>query len=467
MRARLRFALDQTGGDADHALEGSSERDLGAEAEPVGELRHRGPRALQRIVATSAPAADVLPNRLSHQLGEPRGEGRAGHRNGFYDTANAMATTIATRALPAKVAVALAGVLTRSGAFLLYAFGGAQKLGQLGANRRKTRRGRARGCEGRVSTAPSRVSGALARGQARPGVRPVAGATTTRRRRSSSAGSSQGWRPSTRSWPRRWSTPRSDLARNSARRCCTSRARPITRSSTASPTVRRWRRGSTHPSADGSWRAPTASPKATPKCRRYPDWKPGLRSRAAPRSSRRHAGRCGWSRSSHLPARRRVPGAPCPHHQAVATARPLGRVPVGSALAHDVPRHAHRHTRPSALAGLALNAINRHRQPGCVTLKGPRVTSASASSLRRRRAALRHRWRHHEVTSHCDRSCFHDAPRPRIRLLGRADRARLVRRPRRAGMGKLMPRLAYPLRRRRARRAVGAWPAPSRRPGSG
>ena len=233
MRARLRFALDQTGGDADHALEGSSERDLGAEAEPVGELRHRGPRALQRIVATSAPAADVLPNRLSHQLGEPRGEGRAGHRNGFYDTANAMATTIATRALPAKVAVALAGVLTRSGAFLLYAFGGAQKLGQLGANRRKTRRGRARGCEGRVSTAPSRVSGALARGQARPGVRPVAGATTTRRRRSSSAGSSQGWRPSTRSWPRRWSTPRSDLARNSARRCCTSRARPITRSSTA------------------------------------------------------------------------------------------------------------------------------------------------------------------------------------------------------------------------------------------
>ena len=38
--------------------------------------------------------------------------------NGFHDTANAMATTIATRALPPKVAVALAGVLNAVGAFL-------------------------------------------------------------------------------------------------------------------------------------------------------------------------------------------------------------------------------------------------------------------------------------------------------------------------------------------------------------
>src|ERR671939_2000985 len=38
--------------------------------------------------------------------------------NGFHDTANAMATSIATRALRPKVAVALAGLLNLIGAFL-------------------------------------------------------------------------------------------------------------------------------------------------------------------------------------------------------------------------------------------------------------------------------------------------------------------------------------------------------------
>src|SRR3954469_13225249 len=38
--------------------------------------------------------------------------------NGFHDTANAMATTIATKALPPKTAVALSGVLNLVGAFL-------------------------------------------------------------------------------------------------------------------------------------------------------------------------------------------------------------------------------------------------------------------------------------------------------------------------------------------------------------
>ena len=38
--------------------------------------------------------------------------------NGFHDTANAMATSIATGALKPKVAVALAGVLNLIGAFL-------------------------------------------------------------------------------------------------------------------------------------------------------------------------------------------------------------------------------------------------------------------------------------------------------------------------------------------------------------
>ena len=38
--------------------------------------------------------------------------------NGFHDTANAMATSIATHALPPKVAVALSGVLNLVGAFL-------------------------------------------------------------------------------------------------------------------------------------------------------------------------------------------------------------------------------------------------------------------------------------------------------------------------------------------------------------
>ncbi len=38
--------------------------------------------------------------------------------NGFHDTANAMATSIATRALKPKVAVALSGVLNLVGAFL-------------------------------------------------------------------------------------------------------------------------------------------------------------------------------------------------------------------------------------------------------------------------------------------------------------------------------------------------------------
>jgi hypothetical protein len=38
--------------------------------------------------------------------------------NGFHDTANAMATSIATRALSPKYAVALAGVLNIAGAFL-------------------------------------------------------------------------------------------------------------------------------------------------------------------------------------------------------------------------------------------------------------------------------------------------------------------------------------------------------------
>jgi len=38
--------------------------------------------------------------------------------NGFHDTANAMATTIATRALPPRVAVGLAAILNLVGAFL-------------------------------------------------------------------------------------------------------------------------------------------------------------------------------------------------------------------------------------------------------------------------------------------------------------------------------------------------------------
>ena len=38
--------------------------------------------------------------------------------NGFHDTANAMATTIATRALPPRIAVGLAAVLNLVGAFL-------------------------------------------------------------------------------------------------------------------------------------------------------------------------------------------------------------------------------------------------------------------------------------------------------------------------------------------------------------
>src|SRR3954453_10289720 len=38
--------------------------------------------------------------------------------NGFHDTANAMATSIATRALPPRVAVGLSAVLNVAGAFL-------------------------------------------------------------------------------------------------------------------------------------------------------------------------------------------------------------------------------------------------------------------------------------------------------------------------------------------------------------
>src|SRR5438270_13804134 len=38
--------------------------------------------------------------------------------NGFHDTGNAMATSIATGALPPRVAVALSGVLNLIGAFL-------------------------------------------------------------------------------------------------------------------------------------------------------------------------------------------------------------------------------------------------------------------------------------------------------------------------------------------------------------
>src|SRR4051794_31471404 len=40
--------------------------------------------------------------------------------NGFHDTGNAMATSIATGALPAKVAVALSGLLNLVGAFLSF-----------------------------------------------------------------------------------------------------------------------------------------------------------------------------------------------------------------------------------------------------------------------------------------------------------------------------------------------------------
>ena len=40
------------------------------------------------------------------------------YTNGFHDTANAMATTIATRALPPRVAVALASILNFAGAFI-------------------------------------------------------------------------------------------------------------------------------------------------------------------------------------------------------------------------------------------------------------------------------------------------------------------------------------------------------------
>src|SRR5262249_59469102 len=38
--------------------------------------------------------------------------------NGFHDTANAMATTIATRALPPRTAVGLAAILNFAGAFI-------------------------------------------------------------------------------------------------------------------------------------------------------------------------------------------------------------------------------------------------------------------------------------------------------------------------------------------------------------
>src|SRR5215510_13345617 len=40
------------------------------------------------------------------------------YTNGFHDTANAMATTIATRALPPRAAVGLASVLNFAGAFI-------------------------------------------------------------------------------------------------------------------------------------------------------------------------------------------------------------------------------------------------------------------------------------------------------------------------------------------------------------
>src|SRR6059058_5461865 len=40
--------------------------------------------------------------------------------NGFHDTGNAMATSIATGALPPRIAVALAGVLNLVGAFLSF-----------------------------------------------------------------------------------------------------------------------------------------------------------------------------------------------------------------------------------------------------------------------------------------------------------------------------------------------------------
>ena len=40
--------------------------------------------------------------------------------NGFHDTGNAMATSIATEALPPRVAVALSGVLNLVGAFLSF-----------------------------------------------------------------------------------------------------------------------------------------------------------------------------------------------------------------------------------------------------------------------------------------------------------------------------------------------------------
>ena len=44
--------------------------------------------------------------------------------NGFHDTANAMATSIATGALKPKTAVALSGVLNLIGAFLSVSGGG-------------------------------------------------------------------------------------------------------------------------------------------------------------------------------------------------------------------------------------------------------------------------------------------------------------------------------------------------------
>src|SRR5262252_608943 len=40
------------------------------------------------------------------------------YTNGFHDTANAMATTIATRALPPRIAVGLASILNFAGAFI-------------------------------------------------------------------------------------------------------------------------------------------------------------------------------------------------------------------------------------------------------------------------------------------------------------------------------------------------------------
>ena len=75
------LALDRAGSDADDPLEGASECRLGAVAERAGELGDRRPVLAQGLGRDlHPPAGQVLDDRLADELGEPRGERRARHR---------------------------------------------------------------------------------------------------------------------------------------------------------------------------------------------------------------------------------------------------------------------------------------------------------------------------------------------------------------------------------------------------